>query len=228
MCNTSGWDGKYIHSLLDFLEWVPSLEKVHLHQFLLYLKLRSILSNGFNNITWQSKIEYLCLMLIDLETLHGLGYCHKDFHSGNILQADTICISDFGLSGPANEQKSNGKVYGVMPYIAPEVLYGGTYTLSSDINCVALAIYNGLRPEFGKGSNEDNKEEYGYKGNEIKAAFEEADKEIPNISTSYENNTDAVYTSRAFSFNNLLSKSVNSSIITSYINNEGIGIDSHY
>ncbi|CAG8712959.1 5774_t:CDS:2 [Rhizophagus irregularis] len=37
MCNTSGWDGKYIHSLLDFLEWVPSLEKVHLHQFLLYL-----------------------------------------------------------------------------------------------------------------------------------------------------------------------------------------------
>ncbi|EXX54562.1 Cdc15p [Rhizophagus irregularis DAOM 197198w] len=79
-------------------------------------------------------------MLIDLETLHGLGYCHKDFHSGNILQADTICISDFGLSGPANEQKSNGKVYGVMPYIAPEVLYGGTYTLSSDINCVGVVM----------------------------------------------------------------------------------------
>ncbi|CAB5213691.1 unnamed protein product [Rhizophagus irregularis] len=68
--------------------------------------------------------------------------------------------------------------------------------------------------------NKDNNEEYGYKGNEIKAAFEEADKEIPNISTSYEKNSDAVYTSRAFTFSNLLSKPVNSSIITSYVNNE--------
>ncbi|CAB5216266.1 unnamed protein product [Rhizophagus irregularis] len=63
-------------------------------------------------------------------------------------------------------------------------------------------------------------EKFGYKGKEIKAAFEEADKEIPNISTSYEKNSDAVFTSRAFTFSNLLSKPVNSSIITSYINNE--------
>ncbi|CAB4477839.1 unnamed protein product [Rhizophagus irregularis] len=63
-------------------------------------------------------------------------------------------------------------------------------------------------------------EEFGYKGNEIKAAFEEADKEIPNISTSYEKNSDAVFTSRAFTFSNLLPKPINSSLITSYINNE--------
>ena len=55
---------------------------------------------------------------------------------------------------------------------------------------------------------------------EVKAAFEEADKEIPNISTSYEKNSDAVYTSRAFTFSKLLPKPVNSSIITSYVNNE--------
>ncbi|CAB4496240.1 unnamed protein product [Rhizophagus irregularis] len=60
----------------------------------------------------------------------------------------------------------------------------------------------------------------GKEGKEIKTAFEEADKEIPNISTSYEKNSDAVYTSRAFNFSNLLSKPVNSSIITSYINEE--------
>ncbi|CAB4421617.1 unnamed protein product [Rhizophagus irregularis] len=63
-------------------------------------------------------------------------------------------------------------------------------------------------------------EEFGYKGKQIKVAFEEADKEIPNISTSYEKNSDAVYTSRAFTFSNLLPKPVNSSIITSYVNNE--------
>ncbi|CAB4474475.1 unnamed protein product [Rhizophagus irregularis] len=66
----------------------------------------------------------------------------------------------------------------------------------------------------------DEEEKFGYKGNEIKAGFEEADKEIPNISTSYEKNSDAVYTSRAFTFSNLLPKPVNSFIITSYVNNE--------
>ena len=190
-------------------------------------------------------------------------------------------ISDFGISGPANEQKSDDKVYGVLPYIAPEVLNGEPYTSAADIYSVgiimaelstgkppfhkrkhdstlALGICNGLRPDFGKGtpdfykklaykcmdanSNErpsaeelnnilyfwwksikgfKNKvEKYGYKGKEIKAAFEEADKEIPNISTLYEKNPDAVYTSRAFTFGNSLPKPINSSIITSYINNE--------
>jgi hypothetical protein len=65
-----------------------------------------------------------------------------------------------------------------------------------------------------------SKDYEGYEGKEIKSMFEEADKEIPNISTSYEKNPDAIYTSRVFKFNNL-SKPVNSSIITSYIS-EGI------
>ncbi|GBC46808.2 kinase-like domain-containing protein [Rhizophagus irregularis DAOM 181602=DAOM 197198] len=69
--------------------------------------------------------------------------------------------------------------------------------------------------------NKDNqeKEEFGYKRKEIKAMFEEADKEIPNISTSHKKNSDAIYTSRLFSFNNL-TKPVNSSIITSYLDDD--------
>ena len=173
-------------------------------------------------------------------------------------------VSDFGLSGPSNEQKSDYKICGVLPYIAPEVLNGEPYTLSSDIYSfgvvmaelssgkppfykrkhdasLALKICNGLRPEFGKGTPETykklayrcmnanpiqrptanelyeislfwfsftsgydaEKEKFGYKGKEIKAVFEEADKEIPNISTSYEKDPDAVYTSRIFTFSNL-------------------------
>ncbi|CAB4429223.1 unnamed protein product [Rhizophagus irregularis] len=49
--------------------------------------------------------------------------------------------------------------------------------------------------------------------------FKEADKEIPNISTSYEKNPDAIYTSRLFTFNNL-TKPINSSLITSYLDDE--------
>jgi serine/threonine protein kinase len=193
-------------------------------------------------------------------------------------------ISDFGLSGPANEQKLNNKICGVLPYIAPEVLNGEQYTSSSDIYSfgvvmaevssgkppfhkrkhdasLALAICNGLRPEFGKGTPEIykklayrcmnaipdqrptanelceilkfwngsleydsdeyymNQEKFGYKGKEIKSMFEEADKEIPNISTSYEKDPDAIYTSKVFTFSNL-PKPINSSIMTSYLNDE--------
>jgi len=57
---------------------------------------------------------------------------------------------------------------------------------------------------------------FGYYGREIKEAVEEADKEMPNISTSYKKDPDAIYTSRAFTFSNL-PKPTNSSLITSYL-----------
>src|SRR5207248_6978822 len=119
-------------------------------------------------------IRLLSSSVYQLIHLHELEYVHKDFHSGNILWLDEVLrVSDFGLSGPANEQKSDGKICGVLPYIAPEVLNGKQYTFSSDIYSfgiimaevssgkppfherihdasLALAICNGLRPEFGK------------------------------------------------------------------------------
>ena len=245
--------------------------------------LRNILSTKFNDILWNIKIENLYFIIIDLKNLHRLKYCHKDLHSGNILQGGAIYLSDFGLSGPANEPKSDDKIYGVLPYIAPEVLNGEPYTKASDIYSfgvvmaemssgkppfydrkhdwsLSLAVCNGLRPEFGKGTPEfykklayrcmnanpdqrltaselkdilessnvednQNVKRYGWYGREIKEAFEEADKEIPNISTSYKMVPDAIYTSRAFTLGNL-PKPINSSLITSYLekdeNIEGI------
>src|SRR5688572_17784784 len=140
--------------------------------------LRHVLSSNFKNVLWKDKIKVLRYSTHDLKNLHGLGYFHKDFHSGNILKdsdGDYSYISDFGLSGPSNEQKSDNKICGVLPYIAPEVLNGESYTFSSDIYSfgvimaeissgkppfydrkhnldLALAICNGLRPEFGKGT----------------------------------------------------------------------------
>ncbi|RGB28967.1 hypothetical protein C1646_672830 [Rhizophagus diaphanus] len=86
-------------------------------------------------------------------------------------------LSDFGLSGPANEQKSDEKVYEVLLYIVPEVLNGEPYTSCADIYSfgvvmaelssgkpplynkkhnlsLALSIYNRSRPEFGNGTPE--------------------------------------------------------------------------
>ncbi|GBC21838.2 kinase-like domain-containing protein [Rhizophagus irregularis DAOM 181602=DAOM 197198] len=77
---------------------------------------------------------------------------------------------------------------------------------------IELADQGNLRSILS--SNFQNEEKFGYKGKEIKAIFDEANKEIPNISTSYEKIPDAIYTSREFTFSNL-PKPVNSSIITS-------------
>ena len=90
--------------------------------------LKFILSKYFNNLLWKVKLSYLCNIAYFLKELHELGYCHKDFHSGNILKGRYTYISDFGLSAPPNEQKSGNQVCGVLPYIAPEVLNEETYT----------------------------------------------------------------------------------------------------
>ncbi|GES87650.1 kinase-like domain-containing protein [Rhizophagus clarus] len=162
--------------------------------------LRNILLSDFNNIMWDRKLAYLSNIAMDLKNLHSLGFIHKDFHSGNILGG--LYISDFGLSGPSNEQKSDNKIFGVLPYIAPKVLNGEPYTLPSD-------IYS-----FGCWCYFSNHEKYEYKG------FEEANNEIPNILNSYEKNLNDIYTSRAFTFKNL-SKPINSSFIaTSYLSEE--------
>ncbi|CAB4430490.1 unnamed protein product [Rhizophagus irregularis] len=243
----------------DLLKFYGMTKDPETEEFMMILQfadkgnLRSVLSHNFNNILWNDKILYL----------------------------DWLAF-DFGLSGPSNKQKSDDKICGVLPYIAPEVLNGEPYTLSSDIysfgvimtelssgkppfhkrrhdTTLALEICNGLRPEFGKGTpefykklaykcmnansnqrptaselrniiyfwyrsfhkNEERQEEekFGYKRKEIKAMFEKSDKEIPNISTLYEKNPDAIYTSRLFTFNNL-TKPINSSLITSYLDDE--------
>jgi serine/threonine protein kinase len=69
-----------------------------------------------------------------LKDIHNKGFIHKDLHSGNILNDSGIyCyITDLGLCEPTDDQDEK-KIHGVLPYVAPEVLRGKTYTQSSDI-----------------------------------------------------------------------------------------------
>ena len=84
------------------------------------------------------KYQNLYEIASSLSALHKCNLVHGDLHSGNILFYEhNICyISDFGLSRPAyqsiNSDDSN-ESYGVLPYIAPEVLHGELYTKAADI-----------------------------------------------------------------------------------------------
>ncbi|POG69072.1 kinase-like domain-containing protein [Rhizophagus irregularis DAOM 181602=DAOM 197198] len=89
-----------------------------------------------------------------LKDIHNKGLIHQDFHCGNILSNNIhqAFITDLGLCQPANvksSQNSNKKIYGVLPYVAPEVLRGKEYTQASDIygyGIIAYEICTGFPP----------------------------------------------------------------------------------
>src|SRR5439155_24917880 len=71
---------------------------------------------------------------------------HRDFHPGNILIEEyegKPCgyISDFELCQPFYEEVGNQKIYGILPYIAPEVLLGDQYTHTSDVYSFGVIAY---------------------------------------------------------------------------------------
>jgi serine/threonine protein kinase len=87
-----------------------------------------------------------------LKDIHQKNLVHHDFHSGNILKGidKTSClIADLGLCRPADKQDQKNKVYGVIPYVAPEVLDSKPYTQKSDVysfGIIMVEILTGLPP----------------------------------------------------------------------------------
>ena len=106
------------------------------------------------SIQWTggNKFNILIDIARGLSNIHKERLIHQDFHSGNILDYyGNYYITDLGLCKPADEKsaKYNKNVYGVLPYVAPEVLRGKEYTQASDIYGFGIIIYeviNGLPP----------------------------------------------------------------------------------
>jgi len=138
--------------------------------------LRNHLNQSENYIDYATKIKNLYEISRGLLDIHNAEKVHKDFHSGNILFNVGPYISDLGMCQPANnEERSVNKegVYGVLPYMAPEVLRGYQYTKAADIysfgivmnefmseetpysdiphdHILAVKICKGLRPEISE------------------------------------------------------------------------------
>ncbi|RIA94087.1 kinase-like domain-containing protein, partial [Glomus cerebriforme] len=50
-------------------------------------------------------------------------------------------ISDLGLCKPVNQPNVKNDVYGILPYIAPEVLRGNQYTKAADIYSLGIIMW---------------------------------------------------------------------------------------
>ncbi|CAB5308949.1 unnamed protein product [Rhizophagus irregularis] len=134
---------------------------------------------NYEYFNWQDKLSALLNIINGLKEIHQKNVVHRDFHTGNILFLSSIddfgnciSISDMGLCGEVgNIDETN--IFGVMPYVAPEVLRGKSYTKAADIysfgmimyfvatgrqpfynrahdNLLALDICNGGRPEINE------------------------------------------------------------------------------
>ncbi|PKY34167.1 kinase-like protein, partial [Rhizophagus irregularis] len=107
--------------------------------------LHSYLKKNFINITWNDKLNIIEGISFGLLSIHSNNYIHRDFHSGNILslygQIDYWRIGDLGLSQPANNTLSNNEIYGVLPYIAPEIFKGGTFSKETDIYSFGMIMW---------------------------------------------------------------------------------------
>jgi serine/threonine protein kinase len=115
--------------------------------------LRNYLDKYYNELSWNNKINYLYSIAYGLRNIHENELIHRDLHIGNILRLKNLtCITDMGLCKPADYNASENiknKIYGVLPYIAPEILRGQSYTKAADVYSFGIIMYeviSGLSP----------------------------------------------------------------------------------
>ncbi|RGB40248.1 kinase-like domain-containing protein [Rhizophagus diaphanus] len=88
---------------------------------------------------WNQKLYMLYQIISGLNKIHEENLIHCNFHDGNILNHNDnkIYISGLGLCKPVKSGLEKYDIYGVIPFMAPEVLRGKSYTPA-----------NGERPEI--------------------------------------------------------------------------------
>ena len=117
--------------------------------------LRQCLKNNHKKLSFRNKFFQLQTIIKGLNSIHEKKLVHRDLHVGNILNkiisGNVLCyIADLGLCRPVSE-KDNKSVYGVLPYVAPEVLRNKGYNQASDIysfGIIASEIISGFPPYY--------------------------------------------------------------------------------
>src|SRR6266498_2857578 len=118
----------------DYMVVLHDMEQGSLRSNLMIKKYNP--NDKYVNLYWLAK---------SLSALHKCNLVHGDFHSGNLLfhklSSSIIYIGDLGLSKPADKPSKTDEIYGVIPYIAPEVLVGEPYTKAADIYSFGIIMW---------------------------------------------------------------------------------------
>lgn len=104
--------------------------------------LKSYIKSKFKSIGWKEKLELMNNISESLKIIHKAELVHGDLHSGNILRnKSTFYISDLGLCRPYKEVNNRTKLFGVLPYVAPEVLCGKPYGPEADVYGFGIVLW---------------------------------------------------------------------------------------
>src|SRR5205823_8208372 len=103
--------------------------------------LRRYLRDNFTQLTWKRRLMILNSLAKNLSAIHDAGFTHYDLHPGNVLIINEIetVISDFGLARHVDDTL-NQKVYGEMPFVAPEILKQQLYSPGADIYSFSMLM----------------------------------------------------------------------------------------
>ncbi|RIB03340.1 kinase-like domain-containing protein [Gigaspora rosea] len=138
-------DPSYIANWFGISQDPLSKEYIVVMKYFEHGSIRDYLRN--NQINWLQKVKFIRQISFALSTIHGSGYCHRNLHTGNILVDNFpfARISDLGqghLIDTRDDLVSEKKriIFGVLPYIAPEVLRGQIYSKPADIYSFGVII----------------------------------------------------------------------------------------
>ncbi|GBC42854.2 kinase-like domain-containing protein [Rhizophagus irregularis DAOM 181602=DAOM 197198] len=139
-------------NLAKFENIVNKLDKYYMHVDILdalfgkniIIPIRWIPYSQFKDVKEMTKGGYE-----GLEHIHKNKFIHRDFHSGNMLFDLNISagknyqwkIGDLGLSQEINNESSNNEIYGIIPYIAPEIFKGSSFSKKSDIYSLGMVMW---------------------------------------------------------------------------------------
>jgi serine/threonine protein kinase len=110
------------------------------------------ITNDFFNTSWNDRLKKLFYIISGLEEIHNANIIHKDYHSGNIFITNVAITGDLGISKSAiesSDDNDNNEIYGIIPYVAPEIFRGQKYTKASDIYSFGMIMWElmtGRRP----------------------------------------------------------------------------------
>ncbi|KAG9292312.1 hypothetical protein G9A89_009124 [Geosiphon pyriformis] len=153
--NNNYKDLYYISPIWGITQNAETLEYGIVMEFARYGDMRKYLSTNFHSTSWKHKLKMAYFIAEGLSQIHSSGMVHRDLHPGNILNynyGNKARIGDLGLCQPVNNETTtidiitkkdvNEKnIYGVIPYIPPEVLRGKKFTEAGDIYSFAMLLW---------------------------------------------------------------------------------------
>src|SRR5436190_17013240 len=106
---------------------------------------RLLWDNKRSNIMLHVRYE-LWAISAGLNFIHERDLIHGHLHGGNILiecemESIDAKVTDTGLHGPVDKQVPSQQIYGVVPFVAPEIFNGNTATKASDIYSFGMIMW---------------------------------------------------------------------------------------